>query len=53
MACLRSVESVKEFISAETSSDAVIGIYTLIGNSVVEELERDIGSDIWGLRGII
>ena len=35
IACLRSAESVREFVSAVTSSDAVIGKYTLIGRSVV------------------
>ena len=35
MACLRSAESVREFVSAVTSTEEVIGIYTLIRNLVV------------------
>ena len=35
MACLRSAESVIEFVSAVTSSEAVAGIYSLIRNSVI------------------
>ena len=34
MACLRSAESVREFVSAVTSTEAAAGIYTLIRNSV-------------------
>ena len=32
--CLRSAESVREFVSAVTSTEAAAGIYTLIRNSV-------------------
>ena len=34
MACLRSAESAREFVSAATSTEAAAGIYTLIRNSV-------------------
>ena len=34
MACLRSAEPVREFVSAVTSTEAAAGIYTLIRNSV-------------------
>ena len=34
MAVLRSTKSKREFVSVVTSSDAVISIYALIGNSV-------------------
>ena len=34
MACLRSAESVREFVSAVTSPEAAAGIYALIRNSV-------------------
>ena len=34
MACLRSAESVREFVSAVTSTEAAAGIYTLIRNPV-------------------
>ena len=34
MACLRSAESVREFVSAVTSTEAAAGIYTLTRNSV-------------------
>ena len=41
MACLRSAEPVREFVSAVTSTEAAAGIYTLIRNSVQRDIYLD------------
>ena len=41
MACLRSVESVRGFVSAVTSTEAAAGIYTLTRNSIYIDYYTD------------